>query len=519
MLTFPSADSLLSAQAHHRNLAVGTRMPIAASALYDFVQCPTRVALDAFGDPTKRDPINPFVRLLWERGTLFERESIAKLDQPFTDLSKVKEEEKERLTLEAMRRGDALIYGGRISADDLVGIPDLLRKELGGYIPGDIKSGAGEEGGGEDGDGKPKLHYAVQLALYVDILERLGFSAGRRAFIWDINGEEVPYDFSIPLGPKKPQTLWDEYQTALTQVRAILAAHATPVAAYTSVCKFCHWYTFCVEQLIAADDLSLIPRLGRSLRDAMKDTVPSIAALAASNPDAFMKGKKTIFPALGQDRLRLFHERAVMLSQPVPKPYLRAPIALRVAPVELFFDVEVDPLRGICYLHGILERHDRRNETEKFVYFLAEEESDEAERDAFAAAYAYLAGHSDAAIYFYSKYERTVYRQLQAKYPDVCDDDAIERLFDPTHAIDLYGDVVLKATEWPTRDQSIKTLAKYLGFNWRDPHPSGAASVEWFDRWCRERDPAVKQRILDYNEDDCRATRVLLDGIRNLTAD
>ena len=83
-------------------------MLVTASTLYDFVQCPTRVALDAFGDPKKRDPINPFVRLLWERGTLFERETIAKLDQPFTDLSELEEDERERLTLEAMRRGDAL---------------------------------------------------------------------------------------------------------------------------------------------------------------------------------------------------------------------------------------------------------------------------------------------------------------------------------------------------------------------------------------------------------------------------
>jgi predicted RecB family nuclease len=29
-------------------------------------------------------------------------------------------------------------------------------------------------------------------------------------------------------------------------------------------------------------------------------------------------------------------------------------------------------------------------------------------------------------------------------------------------------------------------------------------------------DPTIKQRILDYNEDDCRATRVLLDGVRTL---
>ena len=48
-------------------------MAVTAAVLYDVVQCPQRVALDAFGDAADRDPINPFVRLLWERGTLFER--------------------------------------------------------------------------------------------------------------------------------------------------------------------------------------------------------------------------------------------------------------------------------------------------------------------------------------------------------------------------------------------------------------------------------------------------------------
>ena len=76
--------------------------------------------------------------------------------------------------------------------------------------------------------------------------------------------------------------------------------------------------------------------------------------------------------------------------------------------------------------------------------------------------------------------------------------------------------MVLKATEWPTRDLSIKTLARYLGFAWRDIHPSGAASIEWFHRWIETGDPAVRQRILDYNEDDCRATRVLRDALPGL---
>jgi predicted RecB family nuclease len=83
-------------------------------------------------------------------------------------------------------------------------------------------------------------------------------------------------------------------------------------------------------------------------------------------------------------------------------------------------------------------------------------------------------------------------------------------------AVDLYFDVVQKCTEWPTRDHSIKTLAYYLGFKWRDTSPSGADSIEWYHRWIESGDPRIRQRILDYNEDDCVATRVLLDGIRKL---
>ena len=491
-------------------------MPITASILYNLVQCPQRVALDAFGDPAASDEANPFVRLLWERGTIYEREVIAGLDEHFIDLSGLDEGEREAKTLEAMRRGEPLIYGGRITAGDLLGIPDLLRKEVGGYVPGDIKSGAGEEGGGEDSDGKPKLRYAVQLALYVDILERLGISAGRRAFVWDIHGEEVAYDFTAAQGPKKPETLWDEYLAALSEARAILVRTLTPQGAYASVCKLCNWHSFCVAQLTAADDLTLIPFLGRSLRDAMQATIPTIGELAESDPDGFMDGKKTIFKGIGPDRLRLFQARAAMLKAPVPRAYLRASVSLTMAPVELFFDIEVDPLRDICYLHGIVERHGGDNGSERFVSFFAETVTPEAERDAFAAAVAYLSSHIGSVIYYYSKYERTIYRKLQAKYPNVCAADDIEQLFDPKRAVDLYGDVVLKATEWPTRDYSIKTLARYLGFNWRDLHPSGAASIEWFDRWCKEQNPQVRQQILDYNEDDCRATRVLLDGIRSL---
>jgi predicted RecB family nuclease len=71
---------------------------------------------------------------------------------------------------------------------------------------------------------------------------------------------------------------------------------------------------------------------------------------------------------------------------------------------------------------------------------------------------------------------------LQRKCPDVCSLDDIEALFHPNRSVDLYYDVVQKVTMWPTRDHSIKTLARFLGFKWRDNNPSGAASIEWFNQ-------------------------------------
>ena len=117
----------------------------------------------------------------------------------------------------------------------------------------------------------------------------------------------------------------------------------------------------------------------------------------------------------------------------------------------------------------------------------------------------------------YSAYEKAQYRKLARRYPDVCPVEAIDALFAPGgRVIDLYFGVVRSHTEWPTEDFSVKTLAKRLGFKWRDADPSGASSIQWYDEWVRTGSPGVRQRILDYNEDDCRAMRVLLDGLRKL---
>ena len=66
---------------------------ITASMLYDLVFCEHRVTMDVFADPDIQDEANPFIQLLWEKGSLFEKEVMDNLKEPFLDLSIFSEDE------------------------------------------------------------------------------------------------------------------------------------------------------------------------------------------------------------------------------------------------------------------------------------------------------------------------------------------------------------------------------------------------------------------------------------------
>lgn len=489
---------------------------VTASQLYSFLACPHRVVLDAVGDPALRDAVSPFVQLLWERGTAHEKSLVAGIGRPVVDLSGLHGDAKERATREAIARGETLIYSGRLSVPGLLGEPDLLRREQGGYVAIDIKSGAGREGN-EVEEGRLRREYGVQLALYTDILEQMGLSPGRHGYIWDVHCVETRYELGAPQGPRSP-CLWEVYLKARQALRDALLHPEASRAALCSDCKLCVWRSSCFRSLKQSGDLTLLPELGRAARDALGDEFRNLAALAGADVEHYIDGERTVFPRIGAKTLRRFQRRAELAVTTNATPYLTRTFTWPGAAVELFFDIETDPMRDLCYLHGfvIRERDAGGKPRERFDGIFAIDATPQAERDAFAQAMALFRRHPAALVIHYSKYERTEYRKLAAKYPDVADSDEIEALFAPPRALDLYFDVVKPASEWPTHDFSIKSLARHCGFHWRDSDPSGASSIEWFDQWAKRRDPRLRQRLLDYNEDDCRAMRVVWDVVREL---
>lgn len=496
-------------------------MIITATTLYNYLKCPHRVWRDVYGPKDELiEESNPFIELLWKRGVLHEEKTIHCIGE-FLDLSEGSYDERFEQTKQAMDRKVPLIYQGLLKHENLLGIPDLLLLQPDNrYIPVDIKSGMAFEGSDEDtGDeGKPKKHYAVQLCLYSDLLQKLGYSSRSIGKIIDIGGNEVFYDLNAPMGVRTKETYWECYERVKKHVEFLMKNEDKNNPAMSGDCKMCPWYSSCKAWCEEHRDLSNLFYVGRSARDTISndlfiDTMEDLLEVDVEHAMKEKKKDKEFLKGIGEKTLTKMVTRAdILLNTKEPVRY--ATIQFPKVSYELFFDIEDDPTQEFAYLHGVYERGP---EGERFLDFTAKEISEEAEKKALSDFWDYI--HSlpedDFSVYYYSAHEKTTYRKLQRKYPDVITEEEVDAFFENPNVIDLYK-IVLKDTDWPLGSYSLKAIAMYLGFKWRDETPSGALSIQWFNEYIETGDESILERILLYNEDDCKATMVMKDALEKL---
>ncbi len=106
-------------------------------------------------------------------------------------------------------------------------------------------------------------------------------------------------------------------------------------------------------------------------------------------------------------------------------------------------------------------------------------------------------------------------RAVASLAPGEVNRDDIDAFRDPRagHWVDLHERAKRQVqTEGPL---GLKILAQAAGFSWRDANPSGEASMLWYEVAIGDGPDAAasRSRILEYNEDDCRATKALRDWL------
>ena len=473
-----------------------TQTRISASRLRDFLLCPHRVYLDEFGDDSLRDPESEFEKLLWEQGMLHEERALAELNLSVAEIRGKDFNECERETRGLMLGGEELIYQGCLSTDSLAGKPDLLEKTDGEsnlgpyhYVPIEMKSGSAYA---DEESKRLKQDYVLQLSLYADMLEKV---QGARPKI----GKIIDKDFEVVT--VELEEFRAAYDECLEDIQGLLSGKTTSDPCIASLCKQCHWWTVCFNWAREREDVSLIYRVNRPKRDALRrngvETIKELAALEKKSALPVVEG-------ISPRALRQFIRRASVVLK--GKPVLHSPVEFPKANLELFFDIETDPLEDVCYLYGIVERTASGS---RYVSFFAD--SLEGEKKAWNEFWEYVSGLADFQVYHYSAYEKTFLRRLNERYG--CDKKLFESFLE--RCIDLFYGAVDRCTDWPSHSYSIKLVSKCLGFKYSEAEPGGIKAALWYRDYLK--DPkgnlALKDEIIKYNREDCEAMILLKDWL------
>ncbi|GAA4908551.1 TM0106 family RecB-like putative nuclease [Tessaracoccus lubricantis] len=476
-------------------------------------------------------------------------------------------EDRQQAALEAMGAGAPLILGGVLPMDldgHRSGRPDALVRgadtEAGapGYWPLKVKPYRVREK--QNGATQlqvstlgaigtlaplPDLRYRLyregvllELAHHWRLLESCGFasSAPLAAVVGDdraAGGEPSAtwVDLSVKFIRTYSKTAGHKLRSALERYdhehgfRVYVAEHARertgvddppPVVRPIRIkeCEWCAWWQVC-RPLIDDDDLSLriskAPLDVRELQTLLSLGIKTVAELADADIDAILP---RYLPLTGhrdrpEHRLRQAARRARMLASGVELERVSIePIDVPRAAVEIDLDIETAD-DGTVYLWGVLVTDERGSTFQHFSRF---EHLTQRSETAVAAEFArWLLGmverHPGLRVFHYSDYETVHLRRLAERSADPALLAATELIRD--HFTDLFGYV--RDNFVGVDGLGLKVVAsRGAGFRWRDEEPGGLASQTWFsqavDSDAEAERAAARQRVLDYNEDDVRAT-------------
>lgn len=475
------------------------RNRIAAKDLYNYTKCPHRVYLDANGNPEEKGEVSSFTQLLWEKGLQTERDYLDTLGEyEVMDLNGYSFDEALKKTLQGMQSGQELIYQGCLQAGDNLGRPDLLFKrtdnssKFGAYYyePLDIKAGRGwDEREGQRT--KFKEHYAFQMIFYRRLLEDIQGYIPQQGRIINVAKEVEEFD---------PGNFEAKYQTAFESVKKLVQGEATSEPVLGGTCTQCEWFNHCRKWVKKHLDPSAIFFIGKVKFSLKKAGLKTINDIAKMDVQKYLKGEHKI-PRVGEKSLSRMKERArVVLSG---KPVLRPGYSFPDVKNEIYFDIEDDPTRGITYLFGLLTK--QAGLGMKYDCFVAERPEDE--EATIKDFWDFIEQTDDAVYYVYSPKERSSLKHLMERYR--LDEQVFNKYL--SQEFDLYA-MLVEYSDWPTFSYGIKHIANQIGFRWRDADPSGVNSIAWYNDYLENvNDKSKLQRILDYNEDDCRAMVALKD--------
>ncbi|MFH1314837.1 MAG: TM0106 family RecB-like putative nuclease, partial [Candidatus Uhrbacteria bacterium] len=441
-----------------------------------YVKCPLWLYFDIHQDEQKLH--EPLMARLLDDGLLDEKQKEIISDRQYEEVQIEDIEQAWQHTLELMHQGKQTIYHGVLVHQHWVGRPDLLERVEGKskfgdyyYVACDIKQGR-----------RLRREYMFQGAFYAEVLDRIQGVKPVQGYVINPDGQVMNYLI---------QEFASQFHLSLDKIERIVAGKK-PAHFVTSGCKQSPWRQECQAGALECNDVTLLNRIYESEINSLRSSgFGNISALAKADISDLEK------KVLGVDRQRLLQLRDQATAVTRGKHLVRQPVIFPPAEVELYFDVEADPLRDLYYLFGVLEVN---GEKSTYHSFLAKKPEDE--QKAWQDFIDFMRSRAGLPVYHYGWFEIEVIRIMAKRYGT--DEDTITEI--EGNMLDLY----LRLRDnicFPTYFYALKDIAQYIGYKWKEQGSTGADSVLWYEDYLsNRRQTSVLKKVVKYNEDDVRAT-------------
>jgi predicted RecB family nuclease len=260
-------------------------------------------------------------------------------------------------------------------------------------------------------------------------------------------------------------------------------------------CPMCQFRVQCEAQAVQEDNLSRLkgatPKVIRQYEKKGIFTVKQLSYLF--RPRKRKKRVKNPPPTTHKIELQALAIRTGRI-------YLQELPTLTRQETELFLDIESVPDRDLYYLIGLLVVRKRPS-----PITLSGQTTPMMKRKIWQALLSIVNQYPTAPIYHYGSYELRTIAKLAKRYATDAD-DLSKRLVNVNKQI--YGKIY-----FPVYSNQLKNVAGFVGATWTSPHASGLQSIVWRYRWDETHEDRYKDMLLLYNEEDCRALKLLVDEL------
>ncbi len=264
-------------------------------------------------------------------------------------------------------------------------------------------------------------------------------------------------------------------------------------------CQICEFQNYCSEQAHQEDNLSLIRGISeKEIKSLNRKGILTVTQLAHT-----FRPRRKRKNATKESKHRYHALQALAIRD--EKIYILGTVQVPDSPVCIYLDVESDPDINFVYLIGLLIVE---NGSEKRYSFWAE--SKEQETQIFEQFVNEVTRREEFIIFCYGAYERAFIKKMTKASQDKA---LIERIL---NALVNTLSLIYEHIYFPTYSNSLKDIAKYLGFSWTESDASGLQSIVWRAKWENSYDDSWKDKLLTYNLEDCIALKIVTETIRRI---